>query len=139
MRHHLQINTSRNSWNTSYNGGQTTKTNYHVTSECTEVFRDDMAVINGVVIKGQHIVIPEALQQQALKQLHINHIGIEKNKLLAHEIVYWIGMYADIENHTKNCSTFLHFQLTQPREKIIHHNIPGKVLVSNRSRHVYIK
>ena len=42
-------------------------------------FRDDMGVINGVVIKGRHIVIPETLQQQALKQLHINHKGIEKS------------------------------------------------------------
>ena len=35
------------------------------------MFRDDMAVIDGVVIKGRCIVIPEALQQQALKQLYI--------------------------------------------------------------------
>ena len=41
-------------------------------------FRDDMAVIDWVVIKGNYIVIPKALQQQALKQLHMNHISIEK-------------------------------------------------------------
>ena len=35
-------------------------------------------------------------------------------------------MYADIENHIKSCSTCLHFQQTQPREKIIHHDIPVK-------------
>ena len=39
--------------------------------------RDDMAVIDGVVIKGRCIVIPHALQQQVLKQLHINHMGIK--------------------------------------------------------------
>ena len=44
-------------------------------------FRDDMAVIDGAVIKGRCIVIPEALQQQVLEQLHINHMGT-KNKLL---------------------------------------------------------
>ena len=37
-------------------------------------------------------------------------------------------MYAVIENHTNNCSTFLHFQQTKPREKIIHQDIPGKPL-----------
>ena len=31
------------------------------------MFRDDMAVIDVVVIKGRCIVIPEALQQQELK------------------------------------------------------------------------
>ena len=38
-----------------------------------------MAVIDGVVIKGRHIVILEALQQQVLKQLHINLHGNSKN------------------------------------------------------------
>ena len=41
-------------------------------------FRDDTAVIDGVVTKSKHIVIPEALQQQKLKQLYTNHMGIEK-------------------------------------------------------------
>ena len=35
-------------------------------------------------------------------------------------------MYADIDNHIKNCSTCLHIQQTQPLEKIIHHDIPEK-------------
>ena len=39
-------------------------------------FRDDMAVIDGVVIKSRYVVTPKALQQQALKQLHISHRGI---------------------------------------------------------------
>ena len=84
-----------------------------------------MAVIDGVTIKDQHIVMPETLQQQALKQLHINHMGTEKNKLLACESVYWVGIYADIENHIKMFYK-PSFQQTQPREKIIHHNIPAK-------------
>ena len=31
------------------------------------MFRDDMAVNDGVVIEGRHIVVPEVLQQQTLK------------------------------------------------------------------------
>ena len=89
-------------------------------------FRDDKAVIDGVVINGKCIVILKALQQQALKQLHINYMGIEKTKLLACESVYWIVTNADIENHIKNCSTCLDFQQSQPEEKPIHHDIPGK-------------
>ena len=42
-------------------------------------FRDDLAVIDGIVIKGKHIVMLETLQQlQVLRQLHIIHMGIEK-------------------------------------------------------------
>ena len=37
----------------------------------------------GVILKGRNIVIPEALQGQALEQLHGNHMAIEKK--LVHE------------------------------------------------------
>ena len=42
------------------------------------MFRDYMAVIDGVVIKGRCIVMPETLQQHTLTQLHVNHMGIKK-------------------------------------------------------------
>ena len=51
-------------------------------------------------------------------------MGIEKTKLLAHESVYWSSINAVIENYIKTCPTCLEFQQTQPKEKIIHHNIP---------------
>ena len=36
-----------------------------------------MAVIDGIILKIRHI-IPKRLKTQALDQLHINHMGIEK-------------------------------------------------------------
>ena len=64
-------------------------------------FRDDMAIISQVVMKGGAKLIPDVLQKQALKQPHINHMDIEKTVLLEHESVYWIGMNAGIEKHIK--------------------------------------
>ena len=65
------------------------------------MIKDDMAVIDGVIVKDQCIVMPETLQWQALKQLHVNHMGTDQTKLLAPESMYWVGMYAGIENHIK--------------------------------------
>ena len=53
-------------------------------------------------------------------------MDIEETKILACESVNWIVMYVDIENYIKSCSTCLHFQQIQPREKIKHRDIPGK-------------
>ena len=41
-----------------------------------------------------------------------------------YESVYWANINIDIENHIKSCNTCLEFQQTQPKEKIIHHDIP---------------
>ena len=44
-------------------------------------YRDDLAVIDGVVMKGRQIVIPTVLKLQVLDQLHTKHMGIKKNKV----------------------------------------------------------
>ena len=75
-------------------------------------------------MKGRCIIIPERLKQQALDQLHVNHMDIETTKLLACESVYWVNINNDIENHVINYSTCLEFQQTQPKEKTVHHDIP---------------
>ena len=41
-------------------------------------YRDELAVIDGIMLKGRYIVISTSLKQQVLDQLHTNHMGIEK-------------------------------------------------------------
>ena len=43
------------------------------------------------------MVIPGSLQRQALEQIHVNHMGIEKTKLLACELICKTGMNNEIE------------------------------------------
>ena len=87
-------------------------------------FRDDMAGIDGITMKGRHVIIPEVLKAQMLDQLHINHMGIEKTKLLACKSIYWVNINDDIENFIKKCTTCLTFQQIQPKDKMLHHDIP---------------
>ena len=88
-------------------------------------YRDELAVIDCIILlKGRCIIIPNSLRQQVLDQLHINHMGTEKTKLLAQECVYWHSINADIKKYIKQCATCLEFQQMQPKEKIIHHEIP---------------
>ena len=78
-----------------------------------------MVVIDGIILKGRCIIIPEILKTQVLDQLHINHMGIEKTKLLIHESIYRAHINDDIENFIKDCTTCLTFQQTQPKDKMI--------------------
>ena len=60
------------------------------------------------------IIIPEILKAQALDQLHINHLGIEKKKLQACESIYWANIN-DIENFIKIGPHVLHFNTHNKR------------------------
>ena len=87
-------------------------------------YRDELAVIDGIILKGKCTIIPNSLKKQVLNQLHKNHMGIEKTKLLAHECINWPNINADIEKYIKQCATCLQFQQMQSQERIVHHDIP---------------
>jgi len=40
-------------------------------------FRDEMAVTDGLVFRGERLVIPQSMRQQIKKDIHIGHGGIE--------------------------------------------------------------
>ena len=85
-----------------------------------------MAVVDCTVMKGRRNVVPKSLQQGALEQLHINHMDIEKARLLARETIFSINVNADFGNAIKHCSTCLAFHATQLKDKPISHDIPCK-------------
>ena len=62
---------------------------------------DKLAVIDRIMLKGRHIVIPISLWKQVLDHLHTNHMDIEKTKLLTCKSVYWSTINADIEKYIK--------------------------------------
>ena len=58
-----------------------------------------VAIMDGIAIKG--IIIPASLQHKDLRQLHISHMGIEKTRMLALELLYLINMKANIKGMVK--------------------------------------
>ena len=88
-------------------------------------FRDDLAVVGGIIMKGRYIIIPEALQKHSLDQLQSKDMDIEKTRLLEYESIYWVNMNVDIKNTVKACSA-CHFVSTKSAQRIILHEIPGK-------------
>ena len=94
-----------------------TKDQLHIDIRPYSSYKDDLAVIGGIVMKGRCIIIPKMLKQQALNQVHGNHMGMEKMKLLVCKSIYWVNINNDVDNYVKNYSTCLVFQQTQPKEK----------------------
>ena len=41
-------------------------------------FKEEMSVIDGLVFKGERIIIPIALQGKALQAIHRSHMGTQK-------------------------------------------------------------
>ena len=75
-------------------------------------FKDDIEIIGRIAKKDRRIVVPALLQDKALDQMNLQHIGIENARLLAIEPIYWVGMNSDIQERIKNCPICIGFQAT---------------------------
>ena len=80
-------------------------------------FQDGMAVTDGVCLKGRHIVIPNTLQKQVLQQLHVNHMGMGKTKLLDCRSIYWPGVKSNFEKYIINSLLLLNFSKCNQRNE----------------------
>ena len=88
-------------------------------------FRCDLVHEDGLILKGDMIIIPEALQENVLKAIHLGHQGETKCILLAREAVFWPGITNQIKEMVKVCATCQKFQSAQPKMPIVQPDHPS--------------
>ena len=64
--------------------------------------RDEISSYDGVLVKGEKLIIPRNMCQEILKIIHASHMGTEECKCRAKDIVYWLGMLSQIEDIVSN-------------------------------------
>ena len=63
----------------------------------------ELTVVDGLVLKGQRIVIPNKLRQSCLARLHIAHMGVNKTLYRVRQSVSWPGLIKDINEIISAC------------------------------------
>ena len=87
--------------------------------ECTELicdfndYKESLSIINGLVLKDKHIVIPTNLRDNAMATLHSSHMGIVKTKERASPCMFWPKMYIDIEKFLSSCRACMMHRIKQ--------------------------
>ena len=89
-------------------------------------FRDEITSHHGILFKGARIVIPMTMQQEMLQIIHSSHLGIEKCKRRARDVLYWPGMNAQIEEVVSNCTVCSTYQRSNPKEPLLSHEAPHR-------------
>ena len=67
-------------------------------------YNSEMTVEDGLIFKGNKLVIPNTLRRMMLKIVHSSHQGIEKTKRLARDVIFWPGMQAQIADTVSRCA-----------------------------------
>ncbi|MEW8560660.1 MAG: RNase H-like domain-containing protein, partial [Candidatus Thiodiazotropha sp.] len=87
-------------------------------------YRDELSVIDGLILKGQNIIIPAALRSRMLDILHVGHFGCDKTLRRARDLMFWPRISADIKEMVLNCSTCIEHRNSNAKEPLLPHEIP---------------
>ena len=81
---------------------------FHIASE--------LSVEDGLLLRGNRIVIPMALHAPVLNRLHEGHLGINKCRDRARESVWWPGLNRELEVKISMCTKCIksHYQKPEP-------------------------
>ncbi|KAK2703652.1 hypothetical protein QYM36_017948 [Artemia franciscana] len=88
-------------------------------------YRHELAELDGLVVKGERIVIPRSMRAGILGQLHSSHLGVAKTKERARTSVFWPGITRDIERLVNYCEVCAKFAMNQQKEPMILYKIPN--------------
>ncbi|RXN21320.1 retrotransposon-like family member retr-1 [Labeo rohita] len=89
-------------------------------------YRDELSEMDGMVFKGEKIVIPTLLREEMLQRIHSGHMGIKKSKQRARDILFWPGMSKQIASMVEQCSVCLERRMSNAKEPLISHPIPNR-------------
>ena len=65
--------------------------------------KDELSIFEGVILRGNRIVVPQSLRKQILSLAHEMHQGIVKTKQFLRTRFFWPGMDDPTEEMIKNC------------------------------------
>ena len=87
-------------------------------------FREELSVQNGIIFKGERVVIPTSMRTKIIGLIHLSHTGVQGCLRRAREAVYWPLMATDFEKAIENCETCQKYQRNQPKEPLISTEVP---------------
>ena len=88
-------------------------------------FRDELSVQDGIVVKGERVIIPEKLRRQMKERVHQGHLGINSCLRRAKDVMYWPGMASEIRQFIETCGTCATYQSRQAQEDQIITPVPS--------------
>jgi len=88
--------------------------------------REEYHVAEGLIFKGDRIVVPKSRYKTMLQRTHEGHMGMELCKNRAREVIYWPGMNGQIEQMVSSCAVCQKHTRKQTKEPLITHPIPDR-------------
>ncbi|XP_048582090.1 uncharacterized protein K02A2.6-like [Nematostella vectensis] len=83
--------------------------------------RDELAIYDGLVFKGERLIVPKAMRASMKERLHSSHIGVNGCLRRARECLFWPGMTSEIKEFISQCESCCMYDNKQQRETLMSH------------------
>ena len=80
--------------------------------------RDSLTVEDGLILRGEAIIVPPGERRKVLEQIHQGHLGVSKCQYRARQCVYWPGINQDIKRFVEACPTCQRHRPQEPRQPL---------------------
>lgn len=87
---------------------------------------EELHVMDVLVFKANKLVVPENLRKEMITKIYYNHLGLEKCKNRAREIMYCPFMSKEIEDVILNCHLCNSYKKVQIREPLMPREVPDE-------------
>ena len=88
--------------------------------------RDELSIYDGLVFKGERLVVPQALRAEIKKELHASHAGLEGCLKRARESVYGPSMNSELRHWISTCEPCRVFKTSHGKETLMSHEVPRR-------------
>ena len=65
-------------------------------------YRDELSVQDGIVLRGERVVIPSSMKADMKRRIHAGHLGINSCLRRARDVVFWPGMSSEIRQFVES-------------------------------------
>ena len=89
-------------------------------------YRDELSVHDGIVVRGDRVIIPKTMRKEMLIKLHAGHSGINSCLRRARDLIFWPGMSSDIREYLASCDTCAETPSKQGPEPVYAHEVPDR-------------
>ena len=81
--------------------------------------RDQLSEADGILLKGEKLIIPQNLRGSMLDRIHMGHMGVTKCSQRAREVMFWPGMNKAIEQMVLRCTICQEHRDSNPKEPML--------------------
>ena len=85
-------------------------------------FRDTLSHKDGVILKGEAVLIPKSLRENMKIRLHSAHLGFDSMMRRVRGTIFWPGMAAEIKQLVQNCEQCEQLKPKNQKETLRQHS-----------------